>query len=414
VKEMKEIYSVRRRQMSVSVSQSRIDSVRSKDITRTGLRIYRDGRLGIAGAIGDYDRAKLEVRAIASLSPGVEYPWEPSKDLVLQKEYPAATIPEASFADEAEAVLSKLREAQPGLIFSNNIQQDSTVQTLENEAGLKLSCSTSSFSILLSFKEEKSTGIIDGDVSVADSRSYDRGAALREMLEFCEAYWNRIDLPSGGKLPVIYPRLGLELLFGRLPWELSGRAYGTGASLLTGKIGQKVFGDRFSLTQCNDPAAHEDCFFDVEGVVNEGFRYPLIEGGVLRAVYTDRRIAARYGLPHTGSAVGGFDSVPSIGCVGLEVEESGKTLAELLEGRPGVFVAMAAGGDYTPDGRFATPVQLAMLHDGIRFVGRLPELQISSHLFTMFGDDFVGLSSDSFSELSDNRCLVAVMDVEKM
>lgn len=411
---MKEVYSSRRRQMSVSVSQSRIDSVRSKDVTRTGLRIYRDGRLGIAGAIGEYDAARLEERAAASLSPGVEYPWDPSRDMAMEREYPATMIPERSFADEAEAVLSALRAAQPDLIFSNNIQQDSTVQSLENEAGLELSCSTSSFSILLTFKEEKSTGIIDGDISVADSRNYDRAAALREMLGFCEAYWNRMDLPPEGRLPVIYPRLGRELLFGRLPWELSGRAFGTGASLLAGKLGRKVFGDRFSLSQCNDPEKAEDCFFDMEGVVNEGFRYPLVKEGVLSAVYTDRRISARYGLPHTGSATGAFDSVPSIGCTGLEVAGSGRTLSELLEGRPGIFVAMAAGGDYTPDGRFATPVQLAMLHDGKRFVGRLPELQISSHLFTMFGDDFVGLSSDSISEISDNRCLVAVMDVEKM
>jgi len=410
---MRETYSIRRRQMSVSVSQSRIESVRSKDVTWTGLRIYRDGRLGIAGAIGAFDPRRLEERASASLSPGVEYPWEPSKDFVLEREYPAAMIPDASFAEEAEAVLSELRRAQPGIIFSNSIQQDSTARVMENEAGLGLSCSTQSLSILLTFKEEKSTGIIDGEVFVADSRNYERSTALREMLEFCEAYWNRVELPRGGRLPVVYPRLGSELLFGRLPWELGGRAYGTGSSLLAGKMGQKVFGERFSLSQCNDPERSEDCFFDMEGVVNDGFRYPLVERGVLRAVQTDRRIAAKYGLAHTGSAVGGFDSVPSAGCVGLEVEGSGRNLADLLEGRPGVFVVMAAGGDYTPDGRFATPVQLAMLHDGRRFVGRLPEMRISSHLFTMFGDDFLGLSADSISELSDNRCMVTMMDVEK-
>lgn len=411
---MKELYSIRRRQISVSVSQSRIESVRSTDITRTGLRLYRDGRLGIAGAIGGFDPATLEARATASLTPGVEYPWEPSKNLVVEKVYPAALIPEKAFVSEAEAILSELRSAQPDLIFSNNIQQDTTEERLENETGLKLSCATSSLSIVLTFKEKQSTGIIDGFVTVPETRRYDRGEALKEMLGFLEAYWTRVDLPAGRKLPVIYSGRGGELLMGRLPAEISGRGYGSGASLLAGRMGEMVFADRFTLSQCNDPGNTDACFFDAEGIVNENFRRPLIRNGVFEAAFTDRRTSARYGLPHTGSAAGAFDSVPELGCVGLEVEDSGRTLRQLLGGSPGIFVLIASGGDYTPDGRFSTPVQLAMLHDGTRFVGRLPELQISSHLFTMFGEDFVGLSSDSLSKLYDDRCLVVNMEVGKL
>ncbi|MCC6872345.1 MAG: hypothetical protein IT351_08205, partial [Candidatus Fermentibacter sp.] len=71
------------------------------------------------------------------------------------------------------------------------------------------------------------------------------------------------------------------------------------------------------------------------------------------------------------------------------------------------------GGDFTPEGAFATPVQLAMLHDGTRFVGRLPELRISSHLFRMFGDDWMGQSADDISAFSDSPSMVMRMDVEK-
>ncbi|NLI02230.1 MAG: peptidase U62, partial [Candidatus Fermentibacter daniensis] len=69
--------------------------------------------------------------------------------------------------------------------------------------------------------------------------------------------------------------------------------------------------------------------------------------------------------------------------------------------------------DFTPQGAFATPVQLAMLHDGTRFVGRLPELRISSHLFRMFGDDWMGQSADDISAFYDSPSMVMRMDVEK-
>jgi PmbA protein len=52
--------------------------------------------------------------------------------------------------------------------------------------------------------------------------------------------------------------------------------------------------------------------------------------------------------------------------------------------------------------------------DGEKLIGRLPELQISSTVFDMFGENYVGCSTDSFSRLGDARYVVAVMDVEKM
>ncbi|SCG81716.1 hypothetical protein DW1_0095 [Proteiniborus sp. DW1] len=57
-------------------------------------------------------------------------------------------------------------------------------------------------------------------------------------------------------------------------------------------------------------------------------------------------------------------------------------------------VLIASGGDFTAEGVFGTPVQLAFLTDGERLIGRLPELTISGDVYTMFGDDFIGRSED--------------------
>ena len=54
----------------------------------------------------------------------------------------------------------------------------------------------------------------------------------------------------------------------------------------------------------------------------------------------------------------------------------------------------ASGGDFTPDGHYACPVQLAMLTGGEKFLGRVPKFAISGHLFDLFGDDFIGVSKD--------------------
>jgi len=88
-------------------------------------------------------------------------------------------------------------------------------------------------------------------------------------------------------------------------------------------------------------------------------------------------------------------------------------MKELLDGRNGILVWIASGGDFTPEGRFATPVQLAYLFDGENLLGRLPELSVASNLYDMFGKDFIGVSSDSLTSLSRMDLIAMEMAVSK-
>lgn len=157
-----------------------------------------------------------------------------------------------------------------------------------------------------------------------------------------------MDLPRSGRLPVVFGESSLPL--NRLSLELSGHRYGTGTSLLAGCVGEKVFSEGFSLSQSRVPSIDDCSFFDAEGVFHEGYSLGLIGGGVLRAVCTDRRTAARFSLPHTGSASGGYDTIPQASADHLRVERSDRTLSELLGGEPAVYIALASGGDFTPEG----------------------------------------------------------------
>ena len=53
-------------------------------------------------------------------------------------------------------------------------------------------------------------------------------------------------------------------------------------------------------------------------------------------------------------------------------------------------MVLASGGDTTPDGHFATPVQMSYLMEGGKLVGRLPELNIGGNFFDLLGKDFLG------------------------
>ena len=72
---------------------------------------------------------------------------------------------------------------------------------------------------------------------------------------------------------------------------------------------------------------------------------------------------------------------------------------------------MASGGDTTPGGHFATPVQMAYLMEDGKFVGRLPELNIAGDVFDMLGKDYIGAVSGEPSP--DSMSCAVLMDVTK-
>ena len=85
------------------------------------------------------------------------------------------------------------------------------------------------------------------------------------------------------------------------------------------------------------------------------------------------------------------------------VQDSGKTISEILDGRKAIFIYITAGGDFTPEGDFASPVQLAFYFDGQKLSGRLPQIQVSSNLYKMFGDDYLGVSTDTLFSHAKNK-----------
>ena len=76
-----------------------------------------------------------------------------------------------------------------------------------------------------------------------------------------------------------------------------------------------------------------------------------------------------------------------------------------------VYVIIASGGDVTPEGRYASPVQMAYLMEDGKLAGRLPNLNISGEFFDIFGKDYVG--SVHNVPFEGAFLSAAVMNVEK-
>lgn len=424
---IKEQYILKNKEINLSISGGEISSVIKKDITQSACRVYDQGFIGVAGKLGEADSELME-QAAENLKLQIPYEAQATEGKVRREDWaaqamdgesPAAENPGAptpaaqnsstesptvenpqSFLREVQEVLEILKKEYPQLIFGNKVRLSQLSRHLCNDAGTDLFSSDRLISWELLIKHTQSVNVFDDFLACA-VRNLNRQAFLKEAREHLDAFLNPVSLPDpvllqdaspkGRLLPVILSPMALG---GFLTENLDALSFGHGTSFFNGKLGQKLFNEKFSF--CVDRSSKALCtaFFDAEGSTCENDRNYLIKDGVLLKPFADKKLAKEFGYENTATAGGAYDSVPSNTDTCFSVESSGQTLRELIGERDGIYISVMSGGDFTSEGNFASPVQTAFLYRGGKLLGRLPEFHISGNIYDIFGANFVGASSD--------------------
>lgn len=406
---MREKVTQQVKQTSLSIVQNEIQAIRRKNIKKTGLRVIENNKIGIAGGLGEVDCEELYARATQSLSYAIDYPVQPGENLQHSTAIDSFKISDADLCKRVEVILREIKARHPDFQVSNKVNVSNISLRLENDRNLQLEHLDSYINLSMLLKRKGSTGIMDTFFGLVDRQLEDK-RVIEAVSEIINAFNNLLPTPVE-KLPVVIHQETLTRLFQR---DLNGKMVGNGASLFQNQMGKKVFAENFSLKIASDPAETFSPVFDMEGTITPGNLAWLIQDGVILRPYTDKNTAHRYGFENTGCADGGYDSVPMLSGANIEIMNSGKTLQELLNGHPGLLISIASGGDFTPDGHYASPVQVAYLTDGQKLLGRVPEFSINGSIFDFFGNDFIGVSSDKIYSSGNDRMLVTRMAIEKL
>jgi len=411
IKMTTEKYSIRNKSTELSVANNTITGIKKSDTVKTGIRVYDRGCIGVAGAIGAYDEGEMAGRARHMLKFNIPYDCQPAGEASRSVDLSGSfELSEVDFVRGSEELLGMLSRNHPNFAFNHKIIYEESEERLSNDLGADYAFRDKVVQFQLLFKSKGSKNLMDC-MGVSVERGFDLDIIYKSVSEACSCYDEKVDAPEE-KMPVVFLHSSMTLLMKFL--DLSGRAMGTGASLFSGKIGEKLFSDDFSLCVQRDPAAHYASFFDAEGTVLDGDNFPLIDKGVLKAPFSGKKIAKQYGYPVTGSASAEYDSVPDTSHECIGVSSGTKTISELLGGRKAIYIVFASGGDFTAQGEFASPVQSAFLFDGRNLLGRLPQLSIRSNVYDMFGKDYIGQSTDGNSPDGPFRYLAVDMHVSKI
>lgn len=384
---VKELYQIHVREISLNITNGKIDSVRKKNILRSGCRVYDGGCIGVAGTLGEPAEETWQA-ARDALELRVPYPYQPGANL--RRSRTAGSMPgETEFIEKMEAILDTLGKEFPGYVLSNKVNAGMVTQTLRNDAGLDLEDTRVTVEAAIIVKEESSPNVFDSAIFYSSDR-FEPERILEEGRSVLRAHSRQIPMPEEN-LPVV---MMSDSLTQALSTQLNGKSLQKGASLFSGKVGQKLFSDRLTILSSRKPDTQE-AFFDAEGTTLEGDAIPLIENGVLLRGTGDKYCAGEYGSDLTSSAAGAYDDVPTLGSGSLTPVPTG-SMAEILQGGDAILIWMASGGDTTSAGDYATPVQTAyLLHDG-KLAARLPEFNFGGNLFHLLGDGFLGCPTEKF------------------
>ena len=213
-------------EFTVGIMGGVVNSYRKKQEKKTGIRVYRDGFIGVAGAIGECDEEKLAVQAEKMLDNKIEYPCDLDGELQLSVEGPKLNVKDGDLIRLTEKLLIRLCEECPNFLFSNNVRIRRTKTTYENDNGRKLSHKGETLLILLIIKDKFSANVFDASF-YASVTEYDEDQIVKDVKWLHDNYYKTAEIEEG-EYNVI---TDVGILGGPLSY-FEGQSYSTGASLL--------------------------------------------------------------------------------------------------------------------------------------------------------------------------------------
>ncbi len=385
---MREKFNTITESTTVKYVESKKNSVsRMKEILNS-FRVYRDGFAGIHYQLGEVKDEEGYKKAEEGLSRKRPYPFEPETGM-RKRDMTERKLSDRELLEISEDNMEYLRKNYPDFTFSGSFGTQDVKKTRQNENGMDYCNIDYSVNVGIGFKHKDSKDISDGGFSFC-LRDYDSKVFYKMADDYLANYNKMVDFPE--ELIIDEQYYGIV---GQLGSYLNGENLALKTSLLTGKIGQQVFSERFTLAHdVSDKETWFHPFWDGDGCTLKNDRLLLIDHGKILTGYASKKDAQKYNILHTGPAYSDNADIPGTGGLNLRIDRSTKTVKELLDGRYAVIPVMSYGGGFNEKGEYTMPVHSSLLFDGEKILGKLPPFTIISNIFDMFGKDFIGVGSD--------------------
>lgn len=383
----------------ISYVENKKESFRKMDHMSTSFRVYEDDFVGIFKYEGRISDEIGFAKAKANLNRKRPYPFSLETG-VRSRNKVERVYTDIEVDKFAEQAMEYIKKNYPQYICTLKVNYERAIESQINDLGMDYTNKDACITVNVTFRRKGSLELEDGYYSLS-LRDYDENI-FRKMTDlYLGGFEKEAKLPEEILFDIQY----YGILY-NLTRELDGERLAQNASLLNGKIGEKIFHDDFTVFH---DLTDEECWFnpfwDGDGCVINGDKLLLIDHGKILTGYADKRAAKKYQIPHTKTASVSYSDIPGCGGINGRIVRSDKTIKDLLNGRTCVIPMMHTTSGYNEKGDQTMVVNTSLLFDGEKVLGRLPEFKVSSNLFDVFGKDYIGVGSDNPIIYNDKQLL---------
>ena len=360
---------------------NRLKQIESSQSEGTTLRLWRDGRPGLAVAYGPVEPEKLVTRALALSTLNQPETIELTESKA-QSTYAdiGETVPVEQLISWGKQAIELIRAAYPDILCA--AEWDCEVESIRliNSRGLECSHTDTTLSGYMEtewVRKDDFLYVSDGQTQ----RDFLDPTLLAERI-LMRLNWAKNNVPSPvGRIPVLFTAKAADMLWGTLDAALNGKQVLEGASPWSDRLNTPVISPLLTLYQEPD-AGPFSCPFDDEGIPTRPITF--IENGVLKLFYTDLTTGRTLGSGTTGN---GFrthlGSYPTPGLFNLLVQPGKSSLAELIKSLDrGLIIDQMLGESAGISGDFSINVDLGYRVEKGEIVGRVKNTMVAGNVYT--------------------------------
>lgn len=375
-----EVFHSRSLARPVFFEANRLKQLESSQSEGTALRLWREGRPGLAVAYGPVEPQALVDRAIAlsqlnavetiELTPGRR---ESFPDL-------GEAIGVEQLVTWGKEAIALVREAYPETLCTAEWECEAETTRLLNTEGLDYSYTDTTLSCFQSaewVRGDDFLSVSDGQVQRGSLNPTDLAQQLLQRLDWAK---ENINTPSG-RIPILFTAKAADMLWGTVQAALNGKQVIERASPWSDRLGEIVTSTALTVSQEPDVGPYS-CPFDDEGTPTRSLVF--IQKGMLQLFYADRNTGRRLGSGTTGNGFRpGLGSYPTPGLFNLLIHPGDKSLHDLIEYLgSGLVVDQMLGGGAGISGDFSVNVDLGYYVKNGQVVGRVKDTMVSGNVYT--------------------------------
>ncbi|MGL5082465.1 MAG: TldD/PmbA family protein [Microcoleaceae cyanobacterium] len=378
--EAAEVFQSQSESRPVFFEANRLKQLESIQTEGTALRLWCEGRPGLAVAYGPVDPKKLVERAIALSCLNESEPIALSAESLSQS-YPdlGKLVTVEQLITWGREAIALIRDAYPEIICT--AEWDCEVESTRLVNSLGLECSHTDTTLSGYMETEWIRG--DDFLNVSDGQTQrdilnPKLLAEQILRRLSWAQENVSSLP--GRVPVLFTAKAADMLWGTVAAALNGKQVLEGASPWSDRLSSAVMSSALTISQSPTEGPFS-CPFDDEGTPTRSIVF--VQNGVLQLFYTDLTTGKILGSGTTGNGFrAGLNSYPTPGLFNMMVHAGQGTFLDLVQRLDqGIIVDQMLGGGAGITGEFSINVELGYRIEKGEIIGRIKDTMVSGNVY---------------------------------